>query len=115
MTLLLLLPAILSLLLLSAHLLREGVLVLIPLLFLLFPLLLVRRGWVARLWQVVLVAAAMEWVRTAVFLTADRADAGERWLRMVVILGAVALFNLVAALLFETDTLSRVYPRRPLY
>jgi len=114
-TLLLLLPAILSLVLLAAHLLREGMLILIPFLLLLLPLLLLRRGWVARLWQVVLVAAALEWARTAVFLAADRAAAGESWLRMVVILAAVALFHLAAATLFETESLHRVYPRRPLY
>lgn len=115
MTLLLLLPALLSVLLLAAHLVREGVLILVPLLLLMVPLLLVRRGWVARLWQIVLVAAAFEWVRTAVFLAAARNDRGEPWLRMILILGSVALLSVVAALLFEADALNRRYPRRPLY
>ena len=114
-TLLLLLPAVLSLLLLAAHLLRAGLLILIPALILLLPLLLVRRGWVARLWQLVLMASALEWVRMAVFEAARREDGGQPWLRLVLILGGVALLAVVAAVLFETEALGRLYPRRPLY
>ena len=110
-----LLPAILCLVLLCAHLVRAGMLVLVPLCLLMLPLLLVPRGWVARLWQVFLMAAALEWVRMAVFEAVERAEHGQPWLRMVGILGFVAVFNVVAALLFETEALSRFYPRRSLH
>ena len=69
---LLLLPAILSLLALCGHLLRQGLLLLLPLLFMLIPLLILRRGWVARLWQVVLFLGALEWIRWGIFLAKER-------------------------------------------
>ena len=65
---------------------------------------------VAWLFQIVLTLAALEWVVTAIFLALDRQEAGRPWLRMVIILGAVAAFNFVAVGLFETATLRRVYP-----
>lgn len=115
MTLLLLLPAVLCLLALCAHLLREGLLVTIPFFFLLLPLLAIPRGWVARLWQLFLVAAALEWIRTALFQVAERQAEGAPWVRLVVILAAMAAFCLAAASLFEAGPLQRRYPRRPLY
>ena len=115
MGLLLLPPPILSLLVFCGHLLREGMLLLLPLLFMMLPLLFLTKGWVARLWQVVLMLAALEWVRTAVFLASERQDAGEPWVRMAVILGATAAFTFASALLFETRTLTEIYPRRGLY
>ncbi len=101
--------------LLAAHLLRAGLFILIPALLLMLPLLFVPRGWVARLWQLVLMASALEWVRMGVFEAAKREDQGAPWLRLVLILAAVALLAVVSALLFETETLERRYPRRPLY
>lgn len=115
MVLLLLLPAVLSLLVLCGHLLREGLLILIPLLFMMLPLLMMRSGWVARLWQIVLMLAALEWVRKAIFLAIERQEAGEPWLRMVLILGATAAFTFVSALLFEAGPLAEAYPRRSAY
>jgi len=115
MALLLLLPPILSLLVFCGHLLREGMLLPIPLLFMMLPLLFLAKGWVARLWQVVLMLASLEWVRTAVFSAAERQDAGEPWVRMVVILGAVAVFTFASALAFEMRPLDEIYPRRSLY
>jgi len=114
MALLLLLPAVLSLLAICAHLLREGMLLLIPPLFLLIPLLMLPRGWVARLWQFVLFFGALEWVRTAIFLAVERQEEGEPWGRMALILGAVATFTFLSAALFEAPPLADAYPRSSL-
>ncbi len=114
MTVLLVLPAILSLLLLCAHLIRSGLIVFLPLLLPLLALLLVPRGWVARIWQGVLALAALEWVRSAVFLVAERQREGEPWVRPMVILLAVAALAFIAALLFESRRLLEAYPRQPL-
>jgi len=112
MALLLLLPAVLSLLVFCAHLFREGALFLmLPVLFSL-PLLFVRRGHVARFFEVLLLVAALEWGRAALFLALEREDQGRPWLRAVTILVAVALFTLFSAALFETRTMMRIYPRR---
>lgn len=68
-----------------------------------------RRRWVARLMQVVLGLGALEWLRTLVVLVMRRSEQSEPFLRMVLILGIVALVTLVSALLFETAKLRRFY------
>ncbi len=111
MVFLLLFPTVLSLLVFCAHLFRDyGLLPVLPVL-LCMPLLFVPRGWVARFFQVLLLVAALEWARAAFVLAIEREDAGQPWLRAVLILAAVALFTLFAGVLFETRTLVRVYPR----
>lgn len=108
---LLLLPAVLSLLVFCAHLFRDGsIFLMLPVLFSLF-LLLVRRAWVARFFEVLLLVAALEWARSALFLALERDEAGQPWLRAVLILAAVALFTLFSGSLFETRALLRFYPR----
>ncbi len=114
MTFVHLLPALASLLALCAHVFRGGGLLFVLPILSLLPLLLVPAGWVARLFQFVLAMETLEWVRTAVVLALERDPRGEPWLRMVVILGAVALFTLLSAVAFESQTLRRAYPRRPL-
>ena len=72
-------------------------------------ILLIPRRWVAQLMRVVLVLAAMEWVRTAFVLVMEREDAGQPWLRMAMILGAVALFTAASTLVFISKNLRRRY------
>ena len=102
-------PIVLSLLVLTAHFLRGGCLPLAVGLLGLLALLAVRRPWVARLMQGVLTLGALEWIRTLVTLAMQRSDQGEPFLRMALILGAVAAVTLVSVLLFETQKLRRVY------
>lgn len=106
-TFLLLLPAGLSALLLGAHLMFHGLLVLVPLALGLFALMWVRRAWAARVLQAALVLGAAEWVRTLLASAAERRAAGQPWERMAVILGAVALVSLLGAALLETSALRR--------
>jgi len=106
------LPTILSVLVFCAHLVREGGLILVFPLLIVMPFLFVPSGWVARFFQVMLIVMAFEWVRTLVMLAIERHEAGRPWLRMACILGAVVLFNLLAAGLFENRHLKAAYPRR---
>ena len=107
-----LLPVILSLLLLSAHFSRQNLepLILVPLISV--GLLLVPQPWVARLTQVVLVLAALEWLRTAVILILQRQSLDMPWVRLAVILGVVALFTLVSATAFRSAGLRDRYRLR---
>lgn len=98
--LLLLIPA-LALLLLAAHLLHAGLWLPATLALLLIALLAVRRPWAARTLQVVLALAVVEWVLTAVALAEMRANHGEPYVRLAVILGGVAAFTAVAAAIFQ--------------
>ena len=116
MTALLLAPAVLSLLVLGAHFLRAGQLVLVVVAVALVGLLFVRRPWAARTVQAALLLGACEWVRTTTALLGQRMAEGQPYLRMVLILAAVALVCGLSALAFRAPRLRRLYglePRAP--
>jgi glucose dehydrogenase len=103
---LLLLPG-LALLLLAAHLVHAGWVPLAGLALLLIGLLFVRRAWAARALQVVLAVATVEWVLTAYSLAQLRLEHGQPYLRLVLILGAVALLTTIAVAAFQHPALRR--------
>ena len=94
-------PVILSALLLGAHFFRAGLTFLALLIVLLPFVLLVKRAWVARLTQFVLVLGGIEWVRTLLVFVAERRETGQPWTRLAVILGTVALFTIGSGLLLS--------------
>ena len=102
MTVLAHLPIVLSLLLLAAHYLRGGAVVVTGVLVGLCALLFVPRVWAARLLQVALILGCIEWLRTLVVLALQRQHAGLPWLRIALILGAVAALTAASAWLFQT-------------
>lgn len=109
MAFLLLLPAILSLLTLGAHFFRAGNHVGVAVAVALSALLAVRRPWVARVVPVALLFGAAEWIRTAVRIGSWRMHEGRPWVRMAVILGAVALITGASAAAFLSDRLKTWY------
>ena len=102
-----LLPVVLSLLVLAAHFLRAGNLIMVVLALALLGLLAVPRAWAGRTLQIALLLGAVEWLWTLVRLVSARARAGEPALRMALILGAVALLTALSALVFRTARLRR--------
>ena len=106
---LLYIPVVLSLLVLGAHFLRFGNWIGVFAALLLVALLFLRRPWVARLMQVVLVLGSLEWLRTMYELGHIRALHGQPYGRMLVILGVVAAVTLCSALLFQSKTLRTTY------
>lgn len=103
----LLFPSGLSALVLGAHFLRRGQVLLTMLCLGLVVLLYVRRPWARRVVQVALVAGAVEWLFTLALLVAERRASGEPWLRLVIILGAVGAVALGSALLLSTPRAAR--------
>jgi hypothetical protein len=97
----------LALLLLAAHFLHAGWLPLAGFALLLIGLLFVRRPWAARAVQGVLAIATIEWVLTAYSLAQLRLGHGQPYLRLVLILGSVALFTALAAAAFQHSALRR--------
>jgi hypothetical protein len=96
-----LIPMLFSVLILAAHFLRTGPMIL-AMLCLIVPLtLFVRRMWALRLVQLFLLLGAAEWLRTLIVLVQDRQAQGEPWLRLVIILGAVAAFTVGAAFILQ--------------
>ena len=102
-------PVVLSLVILGAHFLRYGNSIGVFSSLVLCALLIVRRPWVARLMQVVLILGALEWVRTLYELAQARATLGQPYARMIVILGVVVAVTFCSALLFQSPTLKRIY------
>lgn len=109
MNLLRLLPVILSMLVLGAHFYRAGHLLLAGGALLALGLLFIHRPLPARLIQGLLVAGAVEWLATAGRLVMFRQAQGLPWLRLVLILGLVALCTLLSALVFRTSGLKARY------
>lgn len=109
MTGLLLAPPVLSLLVLGAHFFRAGSFVGVGATLALVAIAFIRRRWAARTVQVALVLGAIEWVRTAVQIGIARAHDGQPWLRMAVILAAVAVVTGLSTLAIRTDRLRRFY------
>jgi hypothetical protein len=98
--LLLILPAF-SAVLLAAHFHRAGQLALGVASLALIALLAVPRRWAARAVQVALALGALEWLLTLAAFAAERVSAGQPYLRLTVILLAVAAFTAASALVFR--------------
>jgi hypothetical protein len=96
-----LVPVVLSSLVLGAHLLRGGHLVLAPAAALLPGLLALRSAWATRALQVVLLVAALEWVRTLLVLVDARHRMGLPFARLALILGAAALVTTASAAILQ--------------
>ena len=100
----------LAALLLAAHFFREGsfplvaVCVAAPLLF-----LWKKRGSLVLL-QLLAYAAAATWVVVAIRLVEVRQQTGRSWTVAVLILGAVALFTLIAGALLNSRSITSRYP-----
>lgn len=104
-----LLPVLIGFLLLAAHFSRNDVTTLVVVSLALPFLLLVRRPWVPRLFQVLLILGGVEWVRSMVMHISRRQAEGEPWTRLAIILGVVALLTACAGLVFRNSKLRRRY------
>ena len=101
---LLLVPA-LALLLLAAHFFHAGAGLVATVCIMLIALLFVPRRWAGRTVQLVLAAGAVEWMLTAYTLAQLRVRHDEPYVRLVVILGGVAVFSAIAAAVFQHPAL----------
>jgi hypothetical protein len=101
MTALRLAPVALALAVLAAHFYRAAMFPFSALAIGAIALLWVPRAWAARTLQVLLVAGALEWLRTLAALVALRQSEGAPYLRLGAILGAVALLTALSALAFR--------------
>lgn len=102
-------PVLLSFLLLGAHFYRAGQAPLTVACLAVLFLLLLRRPWVPRLFQLLLVLGAIEWLRTLYLLAAMRIAWGEPWTRLALILGGVALLTALSGLVFQSSHLRARY------
>ena len=106
---LLLIPVILSLLLIGAHFLRSGNVLITAMSLLLIMALGVREPLVARTVQIALLLATAEWAHVAYTLVPARLASGQPWGKLVAILGVVAVLSLASILVFLSSTLKEMY------
>jgi len=104
-----LLPVFISLLLLAAHFFRAGQTALAVVPLLLFIPLFLREKWVPWLIQAALLLGAIEWVRTLYSVAQIRIAHDMPWVRMAIILGAVALITALSCLVFRSQGLRKRY------
>ena len=95
--------------LLGAHFLRAGNLPLVALCLGAPLLFLYRKRWSLIALQVFAYGAAATWIAVALALVRLRQQLGEPWTAAAVILGAVALFTLVAGLLLNSRAIRERY------
>ena len=105
------LPAFLSFLVLGAHFFRAAHYSFAVCCVVAAGLAFVRRCWLVAALRVGLVAGSALWVHTAWVIAQSRREAGSPYVRMLVILGAVALFTAFAAWLLPPASTPR--PRDP--
>ncbi len=104
-----LIPVIFSLLLIGAHFLRTGNVIVTVFCLLLSMALCVREPLVARTVQVALLLASAEWIHVAYGLVSARLESGLPWTKLVIILGAVTALSLTAFCLFYSKVLKEMY------
>ena len=109
MNILRLLPVLFSFLLLAAHFSRSGMFPLV-ILSLIVPLLLfIKRKWVPLLMQILLLAGALEWIRSMLLYIEMRKAIGDDWIRLAIILSVVALLTAISGLVFRGKSLKKLY------
>jgi NAD-dependent dihydropyrimidine dehydrogenase PreA subunit len=96
-----LIPVFLSVPLLCAHYLRNGDYAMIFFWLASISLLFFKRSWTIRAFQILLLGSAGIWVSTIIRIMQARLMIGEPWVRMAVILGAVALLTIGSALILN--------------
>jgi hypothetical protein len=88
---------VLAFVVLAAHLSRAGTDVFAGLILLAPLLLFVRQPWAGWTLRLALLLGGFEWIRTVVRLVGERRAAGDDWIRLAVILVAVALLTFLAS------------------
>ncbi len=111
---LILTPAVLSLLVLGAHYLREGQLVMCGLFVVnALTLLFVRNRWYPRLTQLVLGLGLIVWALALRDFMHERQASGEPVTRLVVIMGAVMAVDVLAIVLLGTARVRAHFTPKP--
>jgi ABC-type multidrug transport system permease subunit len=109
MNILRLLPVILAFGLLAAHFSRANMPPAVVVTLITPFLLLIRKPWIAKSIQVLLLIGAAEWIRSMLGYIQVRKEIGEDWGRLAIILVTVALLTACSALVFRGKSLKKRY------
>ncbi len=109
MNILRLLPVILAFGLLAAHFSRANMPPAVVVSLIIPFLLLIRKPWIARSAQILLLFGALEWIRSMFGYIQVRKEIGDDWGRLAIILIAVALLTAGSGLVFRGKSLKLRY------
>ncbi len=109
MNILRLLPVIIAFGLLAAHFSRANMPPAVVVTLITPFLLLIRKPWIAKSIQVLLLIGAAEWIRSMLGYIQVRKEIGEDWGRLAIILVTVALLTACSALVFRGKSLKKRY------
>jgi NAD-dependent dihydropyrimidine dehydrogenase PreA subunit len=117
MTALLYLPPLISSLLMAAHYYRSGNFGAVLLALIVPFVLFIKRRWMARAMQLLLLGGGIVWITSALTIARYRGMMGQSSTRMFLILGAVAIFTALSGLVFETKRMRGIYNKNnsPVY
>jgi NAD-dependent dihydropyrimidine dehydrogenase PreA subunit len=77
-----------------------------------FPfILLSKKEWVMRIFQVFLLFGGAIWIERTTFLVRMRQRIGDSWVRLAVILGVVALFTILSAAVFNNKKIRAIFKK----
>ncbi len=102
-------PVFISFLLIGAHFLRTGLYFIVVLIIALPFILFIKKIWAARIIQLLLIIASLEWIRTIIVSVEERQAYGEQWTRLAIILIAVAIFTACSSFVFLFKSLKIRY------
>jgi hypothetical protein len=104
-----LIPVILSFGLLTAHFSRADLFPLMILCIIIPILLLIKKPWVARGVQILLLLGALEWIRSMFGYIEIRKAIGDDWGKLAIILVTVAVLTACSGLVFRGKSLKIRY------
>jgi NAD-dependent dihydropyrimidine dehydrogenase PreA subunit len=82
----------------------------LALLCLLFPfILLVKKKWILKIFQVYLIIGGVIWIESILHYVQLRESLGRPWLRLVIILSLVSLFTVISAFILENRRIRERY------
>jgi len=82
----------------------------VSIIFLIIPILLfLNKQWIPKLIQIVLIVGSLEWIRSLFYYVNQRQELGEPYFRLVIIIGVVALFTILSALVFKNKKIKELY------
>lgn len=102
-------PLIFAQLLFAAHIMRSfGIIWAILVLILLFTLF-IRRDWIIRMWQIIIAFEIVEWIRTTIIIIQLRLAMGMPYVRLLIIMSIVILFNLFVIYWLQKPKIKAIY------
>ncbi len=105
------LPFIIADLLFAAHVLRFSGLVPALAIVLLLATLFIRKPWIPRMWQVLLMLAVVEWLRVTAMFVRYRVAMEMPYVRLMIIMGMVVLFFVFTIFWWQNKKIQAFYNR----